>query len=361
MTKRKREAKFDLVEADLGAMRDLAGEDAELLIEAKKLFDSQLAAGTIDRYNRIIKEFREFCDEDNTLSYENFSAKEVGRFIVKNSSKNRGEAFWGAVKPAIEAVQKARNVPAEDTAFTTIVMSCLAGAKRRAAEIRPPVKKMMPLPEEALVKALEVYIYQHVPDNLERIDLSKFRTIFRWTITKYTMCRWDGYDYLKAKHFSLSQEGNDLFVMFPRSKADQTGKGKKCTLATREHISNPVALTLLYFKLFGLKMDEEDESKINCALRYTRQGLVPKRDEGLSYNEGVKQAKKLLEDMGFSSEGYGESSAKRAGVTEPLERGATVEQIQLVGGWKTPGMPLYYAAMNEKFKIELAQKMYQKK
>ena len=57
MTKRKREAKFDLVEADLGAMRDLAGEDAELLIEAKKLFDSQLAAGTIDRYNRIIKEF----------------------------------------------------------------------------------------------------------------------------------------------------------------------------------------------------------------------------------------------------------------------------------------------------------------
>ena len=85
---------------------------------------------------------------------------------------------------------------------------------------------------------------------------------------------------------------------------------------------------------------------------------MPKKNQGFSYNEGVKQAKRLLEDMGFSSTGYGESSAKRAGVTEPLERGATVEQIQLVGGWKTPGMPLYYAQMNEKFKIELAQRMY---
>ena len=361
MTKRKREARFDLVEADLGAMKDLAGEDAELLRETKKLFDSQLASGTVDRYNRIIKEFRDFCDSDSGLSYKNFTEVEVGRFIVKNSSKNRGEAFWGAVKPALESVQKARNVQAGRTAFTTMVLGCLAGAKRRAAENRPPVRKMIALPEEALNKALEVYIYEHVPDNLEKIDLSKFRTIFRWTIIKYTMCRWDGFDYLRAKHFSLSKEGNDLFVMFPRSKSDQFGKGKKCTLASRVHISNPVTLTLLYFKLFGLEMDGVDESRINCALRYTKEGLVPKKDESLSYNEGMKQAKKMLEDLGFSSEGYGESSAKRAGVTEPLERGATVEQIQLVGGWKTPGMPLYYAQMNEQFKIELAQKMYQEK
>ena len=358
MTKRKKEAKFDLAEEDLEAMRDIAGEDAELLLEAKHLFNSQVAAGTITRYNRIIGEFRAFCDEDAELNYDNFSAREVGRFIVKNSTKGRGEAFWGAVKPAIEAVQKARNVAAENTAFTTIVLSCLAGAKRRAAENRPSVRKMVALPEEALVKALDEYIYKHVPDNLDKICLSKFRTIFRWTIVKYTMCRWDGFDYLRAKHFRLSEEGS-IFIHFPMSKGDQTGKGKICTLATREHISNPVALTLLYFKVFNMEMDEKDESRINCALRYTKDGLVAKKDQGLSYNEGSKQAKRLLEEMGFSSEGYGESSAKRAGVTEPLERGATVEQIQLVGGWKTPGMPLYYAQMNEQFKIDLAKKMYQ--
>ena len=358
MTKRKKEAKFDLADEDLEAMRNIAGEDAELLREAKHLFDSQVAAGTINRYNRIIKEFREFCDEDPELNYENFSSKEVGKFIVKNSSKNRGEAFWGAVKPAIEAIQKARSVPGKDTAFTTIVISCLAGAKRRAAENRPPVNKMIALPEEALVKALDTYIYQYVPDNLEKICLSKFRTIFRWVVIKYTMGRWDGYDYLRAKHFKMSECEKAIFVLYPMSKGDQTGKGKICTLATRKHISNPVALTLLYFKLFGMEMDGRDESRINCALRYTKAGLVPKADQGLSYNEGCKQAKKLLEEMGFSSKGYGESSAKRAGVTESLEGGATVEQIQLVGGWKTPGMPLYYAQMNEKFKIELAQRMY---
>ena len=358
MTKRKKEAQFDLRDEDLEAMKDIVGEDAELLKGARYLFNSQVAAGTITSYNRIIAEFRSFCDEDEELSYTNFSAREVGRFIVKNSTKSRGEAFWGALKPAIEALQKARNVAADNTAFTTVVLSYLAGAKRRAAENRPPVKKMVALPEEALVKALEEYIYRYVPDDLDKICLSKFRTIFRWTICKFTMCRWDGFDYLRAKHFRLTKEGS-IFINFPMSKGDQTGKGKTGTLVSREHISNPVALTLLYFKVFDMEMDEKDESRINCALRYTKSGLVPKKNQGFSYNEGVKQAKRLLEEMGFSSIGYGESSAKRAGVTEPLERGATVEQIQLVGGWKTPGMPLYYAQMNEQFKIDLAKKMYQ--
>ena len=74
MTKRKKEAKFDLAEEDLEAMKDIAGDDAELLLEAKHLFNSQVAAGTITRYNRIIGEFRAFCDEDAELNYDNFSA-----------------------------------------------------------------------------------------------------------------------------------------------------------------------------------------------------------------------------------------------------------------------------------------------
>ena len=62
MTKRKKEAQLDLRDEDLEAMKDIVGEDAELLKGARYLFNSQVAAGTITSYNRIIAEFRSFCD-----------------------------------------------------------------------------------------------------------------------------------------------------------------------------------------------------------------------------------------------------------------------------------------------------------
>ena len=51
MTKRKKEAQFDLRDEDLEAMKDIVGEDAELLKGARYLFNSQVAAGTITSYN----------------------------------------------------------------------------------------------------------------------------------------------------------------------------------------------------------------------------------------------------------------------------------------------------------------------
>ena len=71
--------------------------------------------------------------------------------------------------------------------------------------------------------------------------------------------------------------------------------------------------------------------QVNC--RYTnKDGVqVAQGQHKLSYGTASQQAKQLLEDMGYESKNYGESSAKRTGVTKeyplPDSTGRKLENI----------------------------------
>ena len=318
------------------------------------MFNSQQAKGTSKSYGYIIKKFRDHCDSSADYDYTNFGEVEVGSFVLNMVQANLSKNIIACIKPAIERLEVAKGV--KETAFTPLICKWLSGAKRLACEIEPMIKKMDPIPLEAIKKALREHIWIHVA-HPERIDMKVFRTVFRWVVMSFTLCRFDEFKELRALHFTVVEDQQAIQVFFPRAKNDQFHNGTLKMLPKQEDsILNPMALTLLYFQRFGLQMNGTDTSYINCRIT----GTSVKRALGnvrLSYSEAAKLAKGLLRQMGYGHIRYGESSAKRTGVTVALNSDVPIDVVQQVGGWKTPGMPLTYMASSIDHKVRIVKDM----
>ena len=76
----------------------------------------------------------------------------------------------------------------------------------------------------------------------------------------------------------------------------------------------------------------------------------------MSRSEAAKQGKKLAVSLGHDGR-YGETSAKRTGVTEALSRGISIDTLQQVGQWKTNSMPLYYLENSNAHKVSVYNEM----
>ena len=321
---------------------------------ANLLFNSQQAKGTSKAYGSIIAKFQEFCTTTEGCSYVNFGEKEVGGFVLEMVKQNLHKNTLACIKPAIERIERVKGI--KDTAFTPLIISWLCGAKRLACEIEPRVKKMEAIPLEAIKKALREHIWVYVMEP-EKIDFKIFRTVYRWVVMAFTLCRFDDFAELRAKHFQIVEGQDAIQIFFPRSKNDQFHNGMIKMLPRQDDsIVNPLALTLLYFKKCGFQMNGIDDSFINCRMA----GNVSQRARGdakLSYSEASKQAKLLLAQLGFEHIRYGESSAKRTGVTVALNQEVPIDTVQQVGGWRTQGMPLTYMSSSVSHKIKIVKDM----
>lgn len=344
---------------DEGFMNDICDGDEELLQVARELLSKHKAPGTIQAYRQVQKDFKNFCEQNKGLSYHLMGSKEVGRFIIKCKQDNKAVAYWGKLRAALEDLEKQRNVQEKDSAFSPAVLVLLEGGKRMAAAKRPVVKKTKPLDSEALKKGLEEFVLPFCPDKIMQIDLVKLRTLFRWTVNRQVLGRYEDFSKLQAKHFSITEDKSAIRVVFPRSKNDQFANGTIKYLPKKmDQVINPYNVTLIYFKRCGFKMDGQDTSFVNCRVKKIKDGThVPIPDIVVSSDTVTKQAKDLLQELGFTAEGYAETAPKRAGVTEALESGTSIDDLQQIGGWRTNSMPLMYAANNEQHKIELARKM----
>ena len=245
-------------------------------------------------------------------------------------------------------MERQRDRGREETALSPGVLVWIEGGKKETAKNRPIVRKMRTLDPKAIVKGLNRYVWPFCPDNVMDIDLMKFRTLYRWVVLRQTAGRFSDFDELQALHFSLSEDKQNIKIIFPLTKGDQLANGTLKYLPKKEGSIDPFLLTLIYFKRCGFKMSKKDKSYINCRVKRDENGKhVPIPTERLTVSNASAQAKSLLEELGFSTELYGETSTKRAGVSEALENGNTLDELQQIGGWKTPGMPAWYADFNE--------------
>ena len=193
--------------------------------------------------------------------------------------------------------------------------------------------------------------------NPDQIDLKIFRTVYRWVVMSFTLCRFDEYKELRALHFRVLDDKEAIQIFFPRAKNDQFHNGMIKMLPKQANsIMNPMALTLLYFQRCGFQMDGKDTSYINCRVAGAKVNRA-RGDARLSYSEASKSAKTLLTQLGYGHIRYGESSAKRTGVTVALNNEVPIDIVQQVGGWRTPGMPLTYMSSSAEHKVKIAKDM----
>ena len=101
-------------------------------------------------------------------------------------------------------------------------------------------------------------------------------------------------------------------------------------------------------------MDGKDTSYINCRVAGAKVNRA-RGDARFSYSEASKSAKTLLTQVGYGHIKYGESSAKRTGVTVALNNKVPIDIVQQVGGWRTPGMPLTYMSLLAERKVKIAK------
>jgi hypothetical protein len=356
----RKKVKYTFEEEEQSRLDAVWEGNEDLQQTADRLFIAHKAKGTMEQYNPVQKEFKEFCDTTAGLSYQIMGEKEVRLFITHCANVQKGAAYWMKFKPSLEQLQVCRNRPAAQTAFTAYNNALIAGAKREANLRKGITKKKDALEVEALKKGLIQEVWKYCPDRIQEINLVKIRTLFRWTVCRETISRFEDFGELQAKHFSKSKDNTAIQVFFPKMKNDQRRNGNTKFLPKKlgeGKIICPYTLTLVYFARCGFRMSPDDDNYVSCNTRYTKDGQVPVGTVKLQYNNAAQQSKKLLEELGFDNTLYGETSAKRAGVTEALNNDVPLDVIQQVGGWKTQDMALRYAQNDEQYQIRLARRM----
>lgn len=362
--KRKKDV-FKFEESDMENIKELLNNDGKMIETANELFNYRQADNTAAGYVTTINKFREFCTERKGLNFDKFGEKELAGFIVHMARVMPNSKYmFGSIKPAISRLEVVRGIKPEESAFTPTVIHLLQGAKRRAIEKGPEARKMDILPKEALEKALREYIWPYLKRPMD-IDLHIFRIVFRWVIYTKTMCRWDCLSQLQAKHFEVTEVENEngekvraIAVRFPKSKNNQVKNVDIRMLDSQPgSILDTVTIVALYFKRCGFRMDGLDQNYISCRITSKGAGQRPIPGTRLSYSTCMAQAKEFLELLGFPTENYGETSAKRAAVTYAIEGGTPVDVVQQVGAWKTAWMPLVYANNSIQHKTGLVKRM----
>ncbi len=174
------------------------------------------AKGTLANYNTALRRFQEFC-EGRQYSHHEITEQVVIHYLAELNKQQVSYAVLCQVKPALVMMEE---ISGKWTAFTARADKMMEGAKRIAAERREPVKKATEVDLELLKNAVEKYITSH-SENIHRIDVYKFRTIYRLVLEYLTLCRFSNYNKLQARH--MRKMGNNVEVVFRSLKNNQTG------------------------------------------------------------------------------------------------------------------------------------------
>jgi hypothetical protein len=73
----------------------------------------------------------------------------------------------------------------------------------------------------------------------------------------------------------------------------------------------------------------------------------------VSYDNGLKDLRKLLNEIGFPGNEFGEHSGRRGGATKACESGASLEEIQFLGNWKSSKQASKYIERSVQKRIRL--------
>jgi hypothetical protein len=180
---------------DVEVLADIVEQEPELQESLGQLVSNMRAKGTLANYNTALRRFQEFC-EGRQYSHHEITEQVVIHYLVELNKQQVSYAVLCQVKPALVMMEE---ISGKSTAFTARADKMMEGAKRIAAERREPVKKATEVDLELLKNAGEKYITPH-SENIHRIDVYKFMTIYRLVVEYLTLCRFSNYNKLQARH-----------------------------------------------------------------------------------------------------------------------------------------------------------------
>jgi hypothetical protein len=339
-------ARYDQVESQL--LKNILARDGSLKIQAEKLAKHVKAEGTVKGYNGFLKKFQLFC-ETNSYDFENFTEQSLVHFVLDLEKTGPSLAAVGQIKPALTLLEKMRGRPI--SAFTHTVDMYLEAAKRRAADRRPPAVKAPELPADTWEQLVDKHV-RPIWEGQKKADWIALRTILRVTVVKFTFCRFDCYDRLRANDFEDKEDG--IKITFNSAKNDQLHQGNSSYIVNEE-----ACRVIRYaFREFGFRMgDKLDNRHLNCVLVRKKGGWQINSKKNLSYSNATARLRQLLKDTGIDVPRATDKSFKQLGVTGTLEAGAELEDLMHQGRWRTLTMPLRYKLNSDKFKKDIAKKV----
>ena len=237
--------------------------------------------------------------------------------------------------------------------FTPYVESVLKGVKNLSAKRKSITVKAANYPLNVLKCLVARYITVYECDPM-LIDAKAFRSIFRAVIQYFTFCRWNCFTYLQEKHLTVHVDSIQIY--FPNAKNDQLHNGNISFLIANNTAFCPVKITKLYFKRFGLFFGS-GEKYLNFRLEKVEAGVIARPYCKLSYSTAVRDTKQLLKTNEFDSRRISEKSAKMEGVTQTMLAGASLEEMMILGRWKSINTPSHYKLNSANHMKDLARKV----
>jgi len=327
--------------------KKIIDEDAALIPAVNIMMKGAVAASTAKQYRPIILDFKQFCEQEEA-PFPGFSEHTVLKFIAAKYTGGKKLGFFNTVLAALGLLEVITG--REGTALSRSVRDATEAIQRHFSATKPAVRKATGLPFEIINDLLikEVAPFLHEP---WYVNAYHFRSLFRAVVVYFTFCRFDDFAKLTDKEFEDC--GNSVKITFLTRKNDQMGDNSVHFVPERPELTVcPVNLIRCYFRCFNLRFCGTG-LPVCFRLRKERGALI--RHTGvLSRGNATAYFRKLLTKHGYQADKFTEKCLKAGGVTGLVNSGEPLENVQVLGGWKSLQTPLYYRNTSAQFKLGIA-------
>ena len=194
-----------------------------------------------------------------------------------------------------------------------------------------------------------------------RVSITDWRTVINIVIKFCFIARNADVLELTRQHFKFIKDL--LYIHFPKAKNDQYFEGSTTMFeGHKEKIYCPVFLASKYFQRLGYEPTSDGfflpkvvsqrlgrvNGKVICA-----QVVNPK--EHISYNTCLRDRRELLQKMGLVANDFTEHSDRVGGISHIFNNGASMEEAQSHGRWKSVETPKKYIQKSELKKREVSR------
>jgi hypothetical protein len=324
------------------------------LVEAVNvMLQGAVAESTHLQYGAVVREFHQFCVAEKKV-FPHFTEATVLEFVAIKFSSGRPLGLFRTLLAALAMIEKVTG--RGSSAITDQVRSAVYSVQRHLEQRKPAVKKARPLDYLVVNRLIELEILPYVR-RPHSIDPIHFRSLFRATIIYFTMCRFA--DFAKLTDRDFQDMGDAIKITFLTRKNDQHGDNSVHIIPERADCAvSPVKLIRLYFWRFGLKFQGTGKT-VNFRIGRSAGAVAAVGTGTLSRVNAKRYFQKLLYQHGFveEAENYQEKCLKVGSVTNTLAAGEPLENVKVVGGWKSLTTPLHYRELSDRFRREVAARI----
>ena len=323
---------------------------SEGLSLAEKYLSGGVKDSTHSQYDRVYLIWRHFCAENGLPELDaGHAALAACLSITMDQSKSLSKV---TMLSAAIANQHRIHLKPSPTSHESISL-LFRGFRLAHSKLREPV---MPMSPEILRQMIgKIYQPQHGCDGL-RASPVLWRTVWRAVIEFYSLWRYS--DVIKLKRSDLSFEqlpSAHLKITFTGGKNDLFSEaGARLIASDLTDTKNcPVQLTRHYLQFLG-------SSHTGFLVSACRPDGHPDGAKPLIYTAALADLRKLLNDLGYDGNLYGEHSGKRGAASHAIDSGMSVDTLQRLGGWRSSTMPNKYVDLSTRNRLEMSKVLLKK-